>query len=151
MLSDLFFLKKDYEGAFAAVERAIEPNSQNDLVQIKLALAAILTKRNEAASMAVEKAKDIRIAQNYNIASDKRQVFSLDELYSFARAYKKIKNYERSLDYYKEMLNIAPLDAKLHYEMAEIYRLLGDITNAEKESENAADFSLKNVDISLIH
>ncbi len=150
MLSDLYFLKKDYEGAFAAVERAMETNSQNDVLQIKLALAAILTKREEIASMAVEKAQDIRIAQNYNIASDKRQVFSLDELYSFAHAYKEIKNYVRALNYYKEMLNIAPLDAKLHYEIAEIYRLAGDIINAAKEVEKAAELASGNVDKSLI-
>lgn len=149
-LSDLYILKKDYEGAFTAIERVMETAPQNDVLQIKLALAAIFTKRDEAASMAIEKAKDIRIAQNYNIASDKRQVFSLNELYSFALAYKEIKNYERSLNYYKEMLNITPSDAKLHYETAEIHRLLGDIINAEKETEKAKELASGNLENSLI-
>ncbi|MBI5674613.1 MAG: O-antigen ligase family protein [Nitrospirae bacterium] len=148
MLSDLYVLKKDYEGAFTAIERAMITAPQNDVLQIKLALAAILTKREDVVSMAVEKAENIRTAGN-NMSADKRQVFSLDELYSFAQAYREVKNYESSLNYYKEMLNMTPLDAKLHYEIAEIYRLAGDIINAEKEAEKAVKLASGNVDNSL--
>lgn len=150
MLSDLYVLKKDYEGAFTAIERAVAANPQNDVLQIKLALAAILTKREKVASMAVEKAKDIRNDQNYNIASDKRQMFSLDELYSFAQAYREVKDYGRALNYYNEMLNITPSDARLHYEVADIYRLAGDIINAEKESKKAAELASGNENNLLI-
>lgn len=149
MLSDLYILKKDYEGAFDAVERAIATNSQNDVLQIKFALTAILTKREDVASMAIEKTKYIRTGRK-NRSNGKRQMFSLDELYSFAQAYREVNNYDRALDYYKEMLNMMPLDAKLHYEIAEIYRLLGDIINAEKESEKAAKLASGNADNSLI-
>jgi O-antigen ligase/tetratricopeptide (TPR) repeat protein len=148
-LSDLYLLNKDYEGAFVAIERVTVTDPQNDVLQIKLAVAAILTKRVEVASMAVEKAKNIRTAGN-NISADKRQAFSLDELYSFAQAYREVKDYSRALNCYNEMLNIMPLDAKLHYEIAEIYRLAGDIINAKKEAKKAVELASGNVDNSLI-
>lgn len=148
-LSDLYVLKKDYEGAFAAIERAIANAPQNDVLQIKLALAAILAKREDVASMAIEKAKNFRTAGS-NILPDKRQAFSLDELYSFAQAYREIKDYGRAINYYNAMLNIMPLNARLHYEIAELHRLAGDIINAEKEAEKAAELASGNVDNSLI-
>jgi len=148
-LSDLYVLKKDYEGAFTAIERVVTTAPHNDVLQIKLALAAILTKRKEIAFLAVEKAINIRAAGN-NIPADGRQAFSLDELYAFAQAYREVKDYGRALNCYNEMLNITPLDAKLHYETAEIYRIYGDIINAEKENKKAAELALKNVNNSPI-
>lgn len=145
-LSDLYVLKKDYEGAFTAIERVMATAPHNDVLQIKLALAAILTKREEVASMALKQAQNIRIAENYNMLSNKLQVFSLNELYSFAQVYREVKDYGRALNYYNEILDIVPLDAKLRYEVAEIYRLAGDIINAEKEGKKAVELASGNVD-----
>jgi len=144
MLSDLYILKKDYEEAFHAIEHAIVTSSQNDTLQIKLALAAILTNREEIASMAVQKAKDMRLSQNTQ-RSNEMPVFSADELYSFARAYKEVKDYGKALKYYKELQNASTINADLRYEIAETYRLSGDSISAEKEQEAAKALASENM------
>jgi O-antigen ligase/tetratricopeptide (TPR) repeat protein len=141
VLSDLYVQKKDYEGAYATLKRILAYDPKNDVLHIKLALAAILTERGKVTARAIENARNIRVSRNSGIMANKEQVFSLGELYFFAQAYKEVRNYDIVLKYYKEMLDIMPLNAKFHYEISEIYLHLGDKVNASLEAKRAAELA----------
>jgi len=139
-LADLYFIKKDYEGAYAIFNRVLETDPENDLLQVKLARTAILTKRKTIAVMSIENVKNIRGYRNSQVAA-KEPVFSVEELYFFAQAYKEVKDYGMAIKYYKEMLNMKPLNAQLHYEISEVYNFLGDKVNSMNESKRAAELA----------
>jgi tetratricopeptide (TPR) repeat protein len=138
-LAEVYFLKKDYERAFTIIDKAVAQDTLNDRKQLKLAEAAILVLKQDVAEEALEKVRKIRIAENTEIASGMKPVFSVNELYHIAKKYVEIRNFSKALKFYKEIIIILPDDALYHYEVAKIYLELGDKFNAKKEAERASE------------
>jgi tetratricopeptide (TPR) repeat protein len=151
---DVLIIKKDFERAFDSMKRIAELQPGNDFAQYKLALTAILTSREKVINEALEKVKKIRIARNKSIAAGKETLFSVKQLYRLAQAYIEVKNYNKALQYYREIIDILPDDneirsfkdedkltiqARFHLEIAKIYIILADKENAIKEAEKAAE------------
>lgn len=159
---NLYFLKEEYENAYIKLKKFVEQYPNNEARQFKLALASILTARKDEMEKALETVKNIRIASNYDIALRKKPVFHIKELNMLAKAHFKAESYQHALKYYKEILfvlsnyNDIPfayddirqlkdedkknIKARVHMEIAEIYKALGDKDNAKKESERAKEF-----------
>jgi O-antigen ligase len=151
---DVLIIKKDFERAFDSMKRIAELEPGNASAQHKLALTAILTSREKVINEALEKVKKIRIARNKRISAGKEPLFSVKQLYQLAQAYIEVKNYNKALQYYREIITILPDDKKIrsfkvkdkltiqagyHLEMAKIYIILADNENAIKEAEKAAE------------
>lgn len=157
-LADVYILKKGYEDAFVIVKKMVDLHPENEYKQLKVALAAILTSREDVVSSALENVKRIRKAKYNDVATNKKYVFSIGELVLFAETYKEIGNLHKALQYYKELIASLPtnksldfaediglpediknMEAKFHFKMAEIYLNIGDKKNAVKEAKKAAE------------
>ena len=158
---NLFFLEKDYESAYIKLKEFVDLHPDNEVSQFKLALAAIMTSREDEMEKALQKVKNLKIARNNDVASGIRPLFSIKQLNMLAQANMEAKNYRDALKYYNEIFSslsnykdvwlfkddIRPLNdedkmrmkASLHMEIAKVYRLLGDMENAEKEAKKAAE------------
>jgi O-antigen ligase len=153
LLADVYFIKKDYERAYINVKKVVDKDPKNDYKQLKLALVAILTSREDVVKKALENVEKIRRESNKNIASGKEPVLSLEELNLIAQTYMKIKDYHRALQYYKKIIKRLPTGletefenfpkpkesvlAVYHFEIAKIYKYLGEKENAIKEAKKA--------------
>jgi O-antigen ligase len=138
MQADNFVLKKDYENAFLTIKKAAKLAPQSDTIQLRLALAGILTSREDVIDSALDIVKKIRKKRNENIANDKANLLSIDELILLARTCIEVKNIKRAQEFLKDAVSIAPDEARYHFEIAEIYLAIGDKTNAIKEAKKAA-------------
>jgi tetratricopeptide (TPR) repeat protein len=138
-LAEVYFLKKDYDGAFKIIDKKVGRHILNDRKQLKLAEAAILVSKQDIADEALAKVRKIRKAENTEIASGRKPVFSVNELYNIAKNYIEIGNFSKALEFYKDIIIILPNNAQYHYEVAKIYLKLGDKFNAKKEAEKASE------------
>jgi O-antigen ligase len=138
-LAEVYFLKKDYERAFAIIDKTVAKDTSNYRKQLKLAESAILTSRDGIAEQALGQVKKIRISENAEIASGKKPVFSVNEIHHIAKKYAEVENFNKALEFYKEIIAISPEAAKNHFEIAEVYKKLGDNINAKKEVNKAAE------------
>jgi oligosaccharide repeat unit polymerase len=140
-LADIYKLKKEYTKMFEIGENmaALDPN--NDQKQLKLALVAISLKKEHIVMLAIEKIRKIREAMYPNIALGKNPVFATNELYFIAEAYLEVKDFQKALDYLRQVVDMNPDIAKYHYDLAYAYLNLGDKTNAIKEAKMAAELS----------
>jgi len=137
--ADNFVLKKDYENAYLTIKKAVELAPQKDTVQLRLALAGILTSREDVVNSALDNVKRIRKAKNPDIAEGKTPVFSVDELQLLTQTSMEVKSFKRSLEFLKEVVSIAPDKAEYHFDIAKVYLALGDKINAIKEAKKAAE------------
>ncbi|MDP3297242.1 MAG: O-antigen ligase family protein [Thermodesulfovibrionia bacterium] len=137
--ADNFVLKKDYENAYLTIKKAVELAPQKDTVQLRLALAGILTSREDVVNSALDNVKKIRVAKNPDIAEGKTPVFSVDELQLLTQTSMDVKSFKRSMEFLKEIIFISPDEAKYHFDIAKVYLALGDKTNAIKEAKKAAE------------
>lgn len=137
--ADNFVLKKDYKNAFLTIKKAAELAPQKDTVQLRLALAGILTSREDVVSTALDNVKKIRKAKNPDIIKGKTYVFSVDELQLLTQTSMEVKNFKRSMEFLKEIIFISPDEAKYHFDIAKVYLALGDKVNAIKEAKQAAE------------
>ncbi|MBI5056677.1 MAG: O-antigen ligase family protein [Nitrospirae bacterium] len=134
-LADNFILKKDYENALLSVNKAAAINPQNDTVQLKLALAGILTSKKAVINDALENVKKLRKSKEDGIASG----LSTDELFVLIDAARETGDYKIALQFYKKIIKKFPGNARYHFDIAEIYFAAGDKGNAIKEAEKAAE------------
>ena len=137
--ADNFVFKKDYENAFLTIKKAVELAPQKDTVQLRLALAGILTSREDVVNSALDNVERIRKTKNPDISNGKVPVFSVDELLLLAQTSTEVKNFKRSLEFLKEIISISPDEAQYHFDIAGVYLALGDKTNAIKEAKKAAE------------
>ena len=126
------------------IKKAVELAPQKDTVQLRLALAGILTSREDVVNSALDNVKRIRKAKNPDIAEGKTPVFSVDELQLLTKTSMDVENFKRSMEFLKEIIFISPHEAKYHFDIAKLYHTLGDRTNAIKEAEKAAELDLLN-------
>ncbi len=140
-LADNFFIKKDYDNVFLSVKRAVALDPNNDMSQLKLALAAIVASREEAVISAFERIKEIRSSKDKNVATGKKPAFSVKELLSLADTSVGAENFKLALRFYKEIIAVSPEEAQYHLEIAEVYLRLGDKVNAIKEAKKAAEIN----------
>jgi O-antigen ligase/tetratricopeptide (TPR) repeat protein len=158
---NLFFLKKDYERAYSKLKEFVDQHPENVAAQFKLALAAIVTFREDEMEKALQRVKKLKIASNDDVASGIRPLFSIKQLNMLAEANMEVKNYKHALEYYKDIFStlskyrdvwlfkddVRPLNdeekmhmkAKLHLEVANVYMLLDDSESAEREAKKAAE------------
>ena len=158
---DLHFLKKEYESAYIKLKAFTDQFQDNEAVYFKLALASILTHRENEAELALQKIKKLRSVNNKEMATGNKTVFNIKQLDILAQTSMEAKNYERAIKYYEEILsvlsteknirlsrnNIQPLSdedkmrmkARLHLQIAKVYILLHDREQAEKEAKKAAE------------
>lgn len=156
LLADVYYLKRDYERAYINVKKVVDKDPENDYKQLKLALAAILTSREDVVKKALKNVERIRKENNKNIASGKEPVFSLQDLNLIAQTYMKMKDYHRALQYYKKIIKTLPtrLDTEFegnfpkpkesvlavyYLEIAKIYKYLGEKEKAIKEAKKALE------------
>jgi tetratricopeptide (TPR) repeat protein len=144
-LADLHALRGEYDRAYSVVKDVLSSDPRNDHVLVKMAQVSILTGREREAEQAIETSRHIRMTKNG--ASDEFDfaVFSFNELYFIAQAYREVGKYEKAIQYYREMIRREPQSADLHKETAEIYRILGDNTGAEREVALAAELDAKDL------
>ncbi len=140
-LADTYKLKKENTKMFEIINNMAELDPQNDQKQLKLALVAISLKKENIVTHAIDKIRKIREAMYPNIASGKNPVFATNELYFIAEAYLEVKDFQKSLDYLRQVVNMNPDIAKYHYDLANAYLSLGDKTNALKEAKKAAELA----------
>ena len=133
-LADNYIIKKDYENAFLIVKKEADLDPQNDKIQLKLALAAILTSRENVASNALENIRKIRMVNNDN----RNPLAYIAELSTLAQASMEIENFSRALQFYKEIIAISPEKARYHLDIAVVYLKLNDKGNAIREAKEAA-------------
>jgi oligosaccharide repeat unit polymerase len=170
-LADIYMIKKDYEKVFIIVKNKISQNKNNEHLLFKLALASILTSRNDIALNTLEKIKKIRSKKYNATTSEIKSVFLFDELYLLAQTYSEVGNYHKALSYYKKVIALLPDDekisnssepekiqslppyiignlpnvkAKLHFQIANSYRHLGDNVSAIREAEKASEIDPSN-------
>ncbi len=146
VMTDIYILKEDYNSAYANAEKIMGVDPQNEKKLLKFALAAIYLSREDVVKTTLDKVKKIRMANNSSIASGKKTVFSLYELKQLAYGYKGANNYQKALQYFKEIINLLstkerwhdPLEkAQIHIEIAKIYQALGESEKAAIEAEKA--------------
>ncbi|MBI4848048.1 MAG: O-antigen ligase family protein [Nitrospirae bacterium] len=138
-LADNYILKKDYENAFLAIKKAVDMDPHNEFVQVKMALAGILTSRKDAADDALEKVRKLRVSKYDIIASGKKYFLTDDELLAFANAAEVAKDYDNALRFYNKLIELFPESAPGHFGIAGIYLKLGDRDSAIKEAQKAAE------------
>jgi O-antigen ligase/tetratricopeptide (TPR) repeat protein len=148
--ADNFVLKKDYENAFLTIKKAAELAPQKDTVQLRFALAGILTSREDVVNSALDNVGKIRKKENPDISDGKINVFSIDELILLARTCMEVKNFICAREFLKEAVSVAPAEAKYHFDIAKIYLALGDRTTAIKEAEKAAELDPLNYSEDII-
>jgi len=139
-LADNFILRKDYENAFLAVKKAVDINPDNEFVQLKLALGGILTSRNAIVKDALDNVKKLRLSRYAIMASGEEYYFKESEVLTFAKAAVEVKDYRQAVGFYKELISLSPKVAQYHFDLAEIYIMLGDRDNAVKEARQAVEF-----------
>jgi putative inorganic carbon (HCO3(-)) transporter len=138
-LAEVYLLKKDYERAFAIIDKAVSKDTQNDRKQFKLSEVAILVSKQDVVDRALGKIGKIRKAENTEIAAGRKPVFSANEFIKLAETYIEIKNFGKAIEFYKEIISISPQNAKYHFEIAELYWKIGDKANAQKEAFKALE------------
>ena len=147
VMTDIYILKKDYERAVNNAKNIMERDPHNDLKHMKLAIAATYLSREDVVSSSLDQAKKIRMAKNPDIVSGKDTVFSIFELKQLAQGYKEAENYQKALQYLKEIINVLSFNgrrhkplrkAQIHIEIARIYQKLGERNNAAIEAKKAA-------------
>jgi putative inorganic carbon (HCO3(-)) transporter len=138
-LADVHLLNREYEEAFKIIDGLVDHDALNEKKQLRLAEVAVLTSREMTAERALEKVRELRINRDIDIASGKKPVFSVNELYHLARKHVEIKNFDKALELYREIITISPPNAKYHFESAEIYWETGDRINAEREAVKASE------------
>lgn len=137
--ADNFVLKKDYENALLTIKKAVELAPQKDTVQLRLALAGILTSREDIVDIALNNVRKIRKTKNPEITKGLVSLLLIDELQLLAQTSMEVKNFKRSIGFYKEILSISPNEAKYHFDIAKIYFLMGDEINTKKEAEKSVE------------
>jgi tetratricopeptide (TPR) repeat protein len=143
-LADMYVFEGDYENAFTAIQNVVSRDPLDDSKQIKLALAAILTGREDVLMRTLENVKKMRSHGSPDLRFDKDTLFSKSEIYSFARTYREIKDYVKALKYYKDLIALSPDEAIYHIEAAKLFLELGDKANALIEAEKASKFDVFN-------
>ncbi|MBI5410329.1 MAG: O-antigen ligase family protein [Nitrospirae bacterium] len=138
-LADNYILKKDYENAFLSVKKGVDIDPRNDDVQAKLAVAGIMTSRNDITNEALENVRKIRTSRDRSVASGEKYFLKIDELLVCAQAAIEVKDYKNALQFYDKILKISPGSAQYHFDAAELYLALGDRNNARKEAEKALE------------
>jgi putative inorganic carbon (HCO3(-)) transporter len=169
---DLYFLKKDYESAYITLKEFVDQHPDNEAAYFKLALAAILTHKKDEMGQALQKVENLRLANNKDVASGIEPVFNIKRLNMLAQSNMEARNYKHALKYYEEILSvlstpkdiwlfrdaIQPLSeedkmhmkAKLHLEIAGIYKLLNDKENAEMEARKAIEIDPEDISSSAM-
>jgi O-antigen ligase/tetratricopeptide (TPR) repeat protein len=138
-LADVYLLKNDYGKAFAAVNTISGKERDNDALQFKLSLLAILNSKEDIAENALSQVKKIRM-RSAGQDSGKTSVLSADELMKLASAYMNVKNYHRALQSYEQSLGHVSVSndrfrqAQIHLAIAKTYITLGDRENALNEA-----------------
>jgi oligosaccharide repeat unit polymerase len=168
---NLHFLKKDYESAYIKLREFVDQHPDKG-AHFKLAIAAILTDRIDEIEKALQKIKNLRLANNKDVASGIEPVFNIKQLNMLAQSHMEAKNYKHALKYYEEIISVlstykdirlfrddtqplsdkdkAHMKAKLHLEMARIYKLLDDKKNAESEAKKAIEVDPEGLSISAM-
>jgi O-antigen ligase/tetratricopeptide (TPR) repeat protein len=165
-LADIYMIKKDYEKVFIIVNNKIANNENNEHLLFKLALASVLTSRDDIALNTLEKIKKIRSIKYNATTPGIKTIFLFDELYLLAQTYSEVGNYQEALSYYKKIIALLPerdramsdsekrdykfgnwkiwenmpsVKAKVHFETANIYRKLGDTSAAVRAAQKAEE------------
>lgn len=138
-LADTYKLKKEYIKMFEIVNNMVALDPYNDQKQLKLALVAISIKKENIVTHALEEINRIRKAMYVEIASGKSKVFERQELYLIAEAYLEVEDFQKAIDYLRQVVNMSPDLAKVHYDLANAYLNLGDKTNTLEEAKKAAE------------
>ena len=158
---DLYFLKKDYDKAYVMLREYVDQNPTNSGRQFQLALAAILTHREDEMKKTLENIKNQRMLANEEMSVSSRPIFTLKQLYQLAEAHLEVLNYKDALTYYSEILSIMSgnedikryfvrddirplrdeeknsIKAELHLQIAKIFNALGERENAVREARQA--------------
>lgn len=139
-LADNYILKNDY-GDIISLAPDIDADPRNDTARLKLAIGGLLTSREDILNRAMEAVRRIRMSKDEDISSGRKPVFPIDELLLFARVSTEVKNFNRALQFYKELIDISPENAEFHFNMARIYIRTGDMENARKHADKAAELA----------
>ncbi|NOZ68186.1 MAG: O-antigen ligase family protein [Deferribacteres bacterium] len=137
-LADNYILKKDY-GNIISLAPDVELDPQNDTARLKLALGGLLASREDMLNRAMEAVRRIRMSRDDDVSSGRKPVFSIDELLVFAGASAEMKNFDKEILFYRELLDIAPENADFHFNMAQAYLKTGDVENARRHADKAAE------------
>jgi O-antigen ligase/tetratricopeptide (TPR) repeat protein len=148
-MADVYKLKRDYKGAFEIIGKIAENDPEDDLKQIKMAMAAILISREDIVIDKLDTVKRIRTVSDKDIATGKKPLFNFIELRAIAENYLLVNDLQRALHYYTEITRIPELYigevyelkmAEVHYKMSEIYMSQGEEEKAAEEAEKAMKF-----------
>ncbi len=137
-LADNYILKKNY-GDIISLKPDTEGNPRNDIPRLKLVLGGLLASREDIVDGAMKAVRRIRISEYNDIASGKKPVFSVNELLLLSRVSMEMKNFNRALQFYREVIDISPGKAEFHFNIAGIYLKTGDRDNARKQAYKAAE------------
>ena len=152
--ADIYQLKKDYEGAFVNVKRVVDFDPRNDKKLLKLIIAAIYVSKEEVVNRAFDVIRDVRMTGKSNFGNEDKSVLSAGELYQITHAYMEVKNYQKALEYLKEIIKVLSYKdevylkrdykfhephrkARVHLNIAKIYLFKNENENAAKEIEKA--------------
>ncbi|GEM_PF-2068586 len=137
-LADNYILKNGY-GDIISLAPDVDADPRNDTARLKLALGGLLASREDILNRAMEAVRRIRMSRDDDISSGRKPVFSIDELLVFAGASAEMKNFERELRFYRELLDISPGNAEFHFNIAQAYVRAGDMENARRHADKAAE------------
>ncbi len=160
-LSDICILKKDYEASYINVKKIVDMDPGDDKRHMKLALAAIYSSREEVVKRSLQNVKNIRMGENENIASGRKSVFSASEIYQIAQVYLHMKQMDKAILYYEELITLTSdrekLDyyrefrffepenkARIHFEAANIYSAAGNQEKALHHVQKSVEFDPAN-------
>jgi O-antigen ligase len=139
-MADNFVIRGDYKSAYLSVKKAVDMDPKNDMVQLKLAIAGIFLSKDTVVQNALEEIKKIRMARDVNITSEEKHFLSIEDLLILVYSSTEVGDYERALQFYKEIIDISPNEAQYYYNIAEIYYKLGDIDSALREAKKAEKY-----------
>ena len=153
-MTDIYILKKDYEGAFKNINEIVDMDPENEEKLLKLALVSTYALKEVPLNQALEKLKEIRLSRDENIISKRKSSLALAELYQLAIVNKEIENYPEALKYLNDIIMILSFEqgkyfekdikfyrpkriARIHIEIARAYLKLNNKEAALKAVEKA--------------
>lgn len=136
-LSDIYRAKKEYMKMFEMVKNIVNMDQDNDIKQMRLAVASILVK-NEKTFMSAMKTVD-QIRRNDERYAQSSTLLERNDLINIAEAYMEIKEFKKAVDFLAQVSDLTPGRAKVHYELSKAYLGLGDNVSALKEAKKAAE------------
>jgi tetratricopeptide (TPR) repeat protein len=78
-----------------------------------------------------EKAKE-----NINLAGQNGYpIYSEDSFLQLANAYNKVKNYQKLVEVYQELIKIKPSEPRYHSSLATVYKEIGQFEKAREEAQ----------------